>query len=204
MSDAVHQTWIDSGFIELPDFLDSQTWDSIEAEAHSLEPDAFDRLNENEQFDDRRDGSLVSPQRCRAHLAGPALREIAISREFNRLVSAATGLRGLVPARLGYKYYTHGDFMAVHRDDVKCAVTVSFGVTSNLDYMGWMPSLRGESNATVIEHARREGYFPASGQRFDILHRKMRGFDGYNIPHWRPPFDRQLGILGFVCFVDLN
>jgi hypothetical protein len=199
----LHDSWKSHGYVDLPDFVDDEYWEAIEHEAHQFEPDAFPRVNERADPQDRRDGSIVAAQRCRAHLAGPALRALSTSREFRVLVATATGLNGLVPARFGYKYYAPGDFMAVHRDDVKCTITVSFGVTPNLDYMGWMPALRGSSNGEVIALAVHEGRFPRSGERFDIRHRQMRGFDGYNIPHWRPPFEDSLGILGFVCFFDL-
>jgi hypothetical protein len=199
----LHDSWKSHGYVDLPNLVDDDCWEAIEREAHQFEPDAFPRVNARVDLEDRRDGSIVAPQKCRAHLAGPALRALATSHEFRALVTTATGLNGLVPARLGYKYYMPGDFMAVHRDDVKCTITVSFGVTKNLDHMGWMPALRGASNEDVIARAVHEGHFPSSGERFDIRHRKMRGFDGYNIPHWRPPFEYSLGILGFVCFFDL-
>jgi len=200
----LYESWRELGYVDLPDFLDNQRWQTIEHEARQFEIDAFPRVNNQVGLEDRRDGSLVAPQRCRAHLGGPALRALALSKEFNDLLATMTGLDCLVPARLGYKYYVPGDYMAVHRDDVKSTVTVSFGITPNLDYMGWIPALRGADNRDVIAWATQEGYCPSSGEHFEIHHRKMRGFDGYNIPHWRPPFEDDLGILGFVSFCDLT
>jgi hypothetical protein len=69
--------------------------------------------------------------------------------------------------------------------------------------MHWLPSLREASNDEVLSFVEQEGIFPASGEPVPVEFCRMRAFDGYNIPHWRVPFQGELGILGTLCYFDL-
>ncbi|MGH8974664.1 MAG: hypothetical protein ACRD0C_15870 [Acidimicrobiia bacterium] len=191
------------GLVELPDLIDERTWAAITREAHACEPYSFPRVNTRPDLVQRRDGSITSPQRCRAHRGGDALRRLATSAELTHLVRDATGMECIVPSRFGFKYYRRGDFMAVHRDDVKCTITISFGVTDNLEYMGWIPSLRHSSSQDVVDEVGATAMFPSTGSALPIGFRQLKGFDGYGIPHWRPSFEHDFGILGTICYFEL-
>jgi hypothetical protein len=124
-----------------------------------------------------------------------------------RLVAAAraaTGHTTLVPARYGYKYYRPGDFMAVHRDSVKChGITISFPLSDSLGPMGWLPKQR-EATSEHVAAAVGAELFPTDGQALPLGHGLFTGFDGYNIPHWRPPYTGDaVGILGTICYLAL-
>ncbi|MET7422128.1 hypothetical protein [Dactylosporangium sp. NPDC005555] len=198
------EQWRRTGAAPLSGVIDDAGWDALVREAVSCEPAAADRINDCPGLMAYRDGSITSPQRCRAHRGGSALRALAIGPALLEAARAVTGQCTLVPARYGFKYYRPGDFMAVHRDSVKCAgITVSFALTENLGPMGWLPQLRDASNDAVLAHIGAEP-FPSDGEEFPLTDGMFHGFDGYNIPHWRPPHAGDgVAILGTVCFFAL-
>jgi hypothetical protein len=194
------KNWITDGAFRIPDVISTAQWEEITREAWDAEPSAFPRVNEHLGLVLHRDGTITSPQRCRAHEAGRALRDLALSPVLISVVSEALGAEALLPARFGFKYYTAGDFMAVHRDDVKCSVTISFGITENMREMGWLPKMRQLSSQEVADELNGQGMFPGQGEQVTIGYRSLLAFDGYNIPHWRPPFEDTIGILGTICY----
>jgi hypothetical protein len=149
-----------------------------------------------------RDGSITSPQRCKVHPGGPALNALARSKALADIAGEATGQARMTPIRYGYKFYQPGDYMHVHRDDGKCDITFSCGLTPNLSPMGWLPRLRYLSTQQVADHLQDTPY--PCGEQFPILHRALSGFDGRRIPHWRTPLDFQSReVLITICFSDL-
>ncbi|MFE2684452.1 hypothetical protein [Streptomyces mirabilis] len=200
----LREQWRSNGSVLLPeDLVPAGEWEEIAAEAQASAQGAFDRVNEREGLHPRRDGSITSPQRCRAHPGGPALKSLATSVRVLELAREATGEGNLVPVRWGLKIYEPGDFMALHRDDVRCSVTFSTGVIGDLGVMGWVPSLRAADNTTVVEYAARHGLFPDEEKPLPIPYRQLQGFDGWAIPHHRPPYESNFGILGTFCYCAL-
>lgn len=195
------EAWAAKGLVRITEFDDSPVWDAMLVEARAYEP--FATVRRFDGLASYRDGSLASSQRCRAHVGGEVIRRFATSRALVEAVRAATSMKGLVPARFGYKYYAAGDYMGIHRDAVRCDVTFTFGVTPNLGSMKWAPQLRGASNEEILRLAEREGLFPSVGEPVAVPSGTLQGFDGYNIPHWREPFEHDFGILGTICFFDL-
>jgi hypothetical protein len=196
--------WRQRGSVLLPeDLVPAGEWEEIAAEARACVPDAFARVNEREGLHAVRDGSITSPQRCRAHPGGPALKRLAESPRVLELARAATGEANLVPVRCGLKIYGPGDFMALHRDDVRCSITFSTGVIGDLGTMGWVPSLRAADSTSVLEYAAQHGLFPDSEEPLPIPYRRLQGFDGWGIPHHRPPFEHDFGVLGTFCYFAL-
>ncbi|MDG5807915.1 hypothetical protein P9869_35765 [Streptomyces ossamyceticus] len=200
----LNDQWRTTGAVLLPaDLVTAGEWEEIAAEAQACAKDAFDRVNDREGLHPRRDGSITSPQRCRAHPGGPALKALATSARVLDLAREATGEASVVPVRWGLKVYGPGDFMALHRDDVRCSVTFSTGLIGDLGVMGWVPSLRAADSTTVIEYAARHGLFPDEEAPLPIPHRQLQGFDGWGIPHHRPPFEHDFGVLGTFCYCAL-
>jgi hypothetical protein len=201
---AVYQTttgFQETGLVDLSDFGTPEMWESIIQEAMACEPDAKPRIYDTvKSF---REGSLSSPCRARGHSGGEALIGLSRNRDFIMRVREATGFERLVPTNLGYQYYRQGDFLGLHRDTVRCTVTVTFGLTQNMGHMYWLPALRDAGNDELVSLIERCGLFPEGGEAVPVEFCKMKAFDGYSIPHWRPAFEHELGILGTICFFDL-
>jgi len=193
--------WRHNGMVDLDGFGDESMWEALRDEAHACAPSAFERRFDKVEL--YRDGSMMSPQRCRAHRGGDAVRALAHNHELLELARSTTGMDSLVPARYGYKYYERGSFMGVHRDAARCSITFTFALTDNLAEMSWLPGLREESNESVRTFIEAHGHLPEEAERLPISFCSMKGFDGYNIPHWRMPFEDDFGILGTVCYFDL-
>lgn len=195
--------WKQTGSVLFPPGLvPGEQWEEIAAEALALRDQAFGRVNSNPATVAHRDGSITAPQRCRAHPGGEALAALARSREIVELAREATGHPGLIPVRHGLKFYRAGDFMALHRDEVRCSLTISFGLVGDLGCMGWLPELRAADTTTVLAHAERHGPFPDTAY-LPIPYRQLQGFDGWGIPHHRPPFEHDFGVLGTFCYFAL-
>lgn len=202
MSD-LNSQWKQAGTVLFPEGLvPGEQWEEIAAEALALRDQAFPRVNTHPGMVAHRDGSITAPQRCRAHPGGPALAALARGPDVLELAREATGQPGLIPVRHGLKLYTHGDFMALHRDEVKCTLTISFGLIGDLGRMGWLPELRAADTATVLAYAEQHGPFPDTAH-LPIPYRQLQGFDGWGIPHHRPPFEHDFGVLGTFCYFAL-
>jgi len=200
----LNDQWRSNGAVLLPeDLVAAAEWEEIAAEAQACAPDAFDRVNEREGLQPQRNGSITSPQRCRAHPGGPALKALATSARVLDLAREATGEASLVPVRWGLKLYEPGDFMALHRDDVRCTITLSTGLIGDLGVMGWVPSLRAADSTTVVEYAEQHGLHPDEEEPLPIPYRQLQGFDGWAIPHHRPPFEHDFGVLATLCYCAL-
>ncbi len=198
-------TWLRDGIVHFatevagPDRLAR-----IAEEARNCRQDAFDRINDSSEIVGRRNGSIFSPQRCRAHRGGPELKGLVFDPEFIALLCDITGNQTLLPARYGLKFYSRGDYMAVHRDDPKCSVTVSFALTNDMDPMGSLPHMRNLSNDEVLELILDQGFFPSGGRDVELKPGTLVAFDGYNVPHWRPPHCADEGaILGTMCYFSI-
>ncbi|NGO40660.1 hypothetical protein [Streptomyces ureilyticus] len=201
----LRQTWLAEGRAEVPaDAIEPGLWEEIAEEAAHCATVAVVRHNRRPGLLVMRDGSITSPQRCRVHPGGKALNALARSKVLADIAGEATGQARMTPIRYGYKFYAPGDYMHVHRDDGKCDITFSCGLTPNLAPMGWLPRLRYLSTQQVADELQEEPY-PQGGEEFSILHRVLSGFDGRRIPHWRTPLDTQSGeVLITICFSDLS
>ncbi|HEX5493805.1 MAG TPA: hypothetical protein VFX70_04435 [Mycobacteriales bacterium] len=201
----VAAAWQRDGHFQVQGVLDMSRSRALLDEARSFETEAFDRINTAVGWKAHREGGLSSAQRCRAHRAGPALKAMAHDRSLIDIVRTALRSDIIVPTRMGYKYYRAGDFMAAHRDDFKCTVTLSIAVTDNLGIMGWLPELRGLSNSALIEELSQRGDFPQTSSTMPLTQGTVMAFDGFNIPHWRSPFETEdLGILATICYFALD
>jgi len=205
MVGTLRQAWLAEGRAEVPaDAFEAGLWDELAAEAERVEPFAVVRHNQRPGLLAMRDGSITSPQRCKVHPGGSALLALARSKVLADVAGEATGSAHMTPIRFGLKYYQPGDFMHVHRDDGKCGITFSAGVTPGLAPMGWLPRLRWLTTDDVAARLADTPY-PDGGEPFEIHHRALTGFDGARIPHWRAPLDSpSREVLVTICFTDLS
>ncbi|MGW7514132.1 hypothetical protein ACWGJ2_00870 [Streptomyces sp. NPDC054796] len=201
----LRQRWLAEGRADVPaDAVGAGLWEEIEAEADRCEPVAVVRHNQRLGLLVMRDGSITSPQRCRVHPGGEALNALARSKALADIAAEATGAGRMTPVRYGYKFYSPGDFMHVHRDDGKCDLTFSCGLTPALGPMRWLPRMRHLSTVEVAARLGRTPY-PDDGEDFPILAKHLSGFDGRRIPHWRAPLDAESReVLITICFSDLS
>jgi hypothetical protein len=195
-------SWQTDRCVAIDNVLDDATWDGLLAEANEAESSAssagIDRIAA------RRDGSFVTYSRFRSQPGGPIMKAVLRSREVLGALREATGLPRLIPVRCGYNYYRPGDFLGLHRDEVKATVTVLLGLTDNLGHTTWAPTLRKATSEDLLELVRSEGTMPDRvGVELPVRHRGLQAFDGYNTPHWRQPFGGELGILGQLVYFDL-
>ncbi|GAA2110306.1 hypothetical protein [Streptomyces synnematoformans] len=199
------QRWLAEGRADVPAAaVEAGLWEEIAAEAERCEKVAVVRHNRRPGLLVMRDGSITSPQRCRVHPGGQALNALARHKALADIAAGATGAMRMTPIRYGYKFYAPGDFMHVHRDDGKCDITFSCGLTPDLGPMRWLPRMRHLPTADVA--AQLDGApYPDGGEDFPILARRLSGFDGRRIPHWRTPLDNPSGeVLITICFSDLS
>ncbi|MGW3200069.1 hypothetical protein ACWDBD_36995 [Streptomyces sp. NPDC001118] len=198
------QEWLAFGRVEVPaEAIEPGLWEALEKEAEALWPYRMVRHNQRPGLLAMRDGSITSPQRCTVHVGGEALRAIATAPDLAAAACEATGHAAMTPIRYGLKWYEPGDYMHVHRDDGKCQVTFSAGLTPGLAPMGWLPHLRWLTTQQVTERLTGTPY--PDGEDFPIRHRRFTGFDGSRIPHWRAPLDStSREVLVTVCFADLT
>ncbi|MCJ0868086.1 hypothetical protein [Streptomyces sp. AP-93] len=205
MGSALRRTWLAEGRAEVPeDVVEAALWDEIAVETERCEPHAAVRHNQRPGLLAMRDGSITSPQLCKVHPGGTALNALAMSKGLAEVACEATGRSRMTPIRYGLKYYQPGDYMHVHRDDGKCEITFSCGLTPGLAAMHWLPKLRFLTTEQVVDRLADTPY-PDGGEEFPIRHRVLTGFDGSRIPHWRTPLDSQSReVLITICFTDLS
>lgn len=193
--------WLSQGYVGVPsDAIPEHLWDDLAQEAAKLEPEKILRHRAIPGLHPLRDGSITSPQRCNVHPGGDALTELVRHPALLEVACEATVSRDMAPIRWGYKWYTHGDFMQVHRDEGKCTITFSAGLVGDLGTMGWLPRLRWLTSAQVAERFPGGVDFPHDDGSFSVLHRVLSGFDGVRVPHWRAPFEHDFGVLVTCCF----
>jgi hypothetical protein len=202
MSD-LRRSWLDNAYIQVPNLIEEPGWQELVEEANELGAGAFEIDEGSDEMVAHRDGAVTTHQVCAVHPGGPALRRLAGSRQLIDVAREATGAARLVPARFGYKYYRPGSFVGVHRDAVRCTITFTFGLAPKMDYMNWMPALRDATASEVKDRLGSAGLFPEGGSQLSVEYKKIKGFDGYGVPHWRRPFAQDVGILGTVCYFDL-
>ncbi|MGP3685722.1 hypothetical protein ACTVZO_13575 [Streptomyces sp. IBSNAI002] len=205
MGSELRRTWLAEGRAQVPgDVVEAGLWEEIAAEAERCEPFAAVRHNQRPGLLAMRDGSITSPQRCKVHPGGEALNSLAMSKGLAEVACEATGRASMTPIRFGLKYYQPGDYMHVHRDDGKCEITFSCGLTPGLAAMSWLPNLRWLTTEQVAERLADTPY-PDGGEEFPIRHRVLTGFDGSRIPHWRTPLDsKSREVLITICYTDLT
>ena len=201
----LRKQWLAEGREDVPpEVIDADLWERVVAESGQYEQYAVVRHNQRPGLLAMRDGSITSPQRCRVHPGGPAVDALARSKGLADVAAEATGSRRMTAIRRGLKFYSPGDFMQVHRDDGKCEITFSCGLTRGLGPMGWLPNLRWLTTDQVVERLAGTPY-PDGGELFPIGYRALAGFDGSRAPHWRSPLDtRSREVLLTICFTDLT
>lgn len=196
--------WLAYGSAEVPlDAVDDELWELLTAEAKDAEPDAIERHNQRQALVVHRNGSLMAPQRCHTHGGGAALRRLAQLPVLAEVAAEATGHRRVTPIRWGYKFYRRGDFMHAHLDDGRCRITFSCSLTPDMEPMGWLPRLRYLSTDQVARYLVGQPY-PEDGRQFPIRYRQLSGFDGIQIPHWRPPYQGDHAVMITMCLTDLS
>lgn len=197
----VSGNWKGEGRIVVEGFGTDELWTELEREAHELLTSG--EIVTTNETGARRDGSMISPYRFVNSPGGPRLKSLHRSRKLIAIAREATGINSLIPARASYNFYRRGDFVGLHRDNVRCAITFTFPLTVGLEPMKWAPELRGATNAELVDLVSTLGLFPVGHSQFALAARQLHGFDGYNTPHWREPVGRELAILGSVCYFDL-
>jgi hypothetical protein len=198
----VTRTWRREGLL-LENALTGGTWDRLIAESKTLRGKASQSGFTNTAS--HRDGSFCTPSRYLSVQGGPVLTAVSRNEQLVAQVREATGLARLIPVRCGYNYYRPGDFMGLHRDSVKATLTVTFALSEGLPSMGWAPGLADAGSDELAALVERAGPYPDGFGEREVPFCQLSAFDGYNIPHWRPPVTgpEQAGVLGTFCFFDL-
>ncbi|MGW1411751.1 hypothetical protein [Streptomyces sp. NPDC002403] len=196
------EEWNSGGFFIVDGgIVEDSVWDDLAQEAASCMNDAIEVGVKDTVI--RRDGSFASPSRYSVHRGGPIFQELLRSRDLLKEVRTRSGLGRLVPARCGYNYYRAGDYMGVHRDEIRATVTLTFGLTDNLGATAWVPEMRTATSSELLTFTQENGTLPEVKSEMQIVSRKINAFDGYNIPHWRMPFEHDLGILANLIYFEL-
>jgi hypothetical protein len=146
------------------------------------------------------DGSLTTDTRFSFCPAGRILRTLHRSSTLLATLRAGTGLADLRPARAGYNFYRRGDHLGIHRDAKLAAVTVVVDLCASLPAMRWSPLHAHTANSALLRLVREEGVFPADHPTLPVPSDHLRAFDGRTVPHWRPPFEGELGMLATCSF----
>jgi hypothetical protein len=193
--------WLAEARAPVPaDAIPDELWDALAEEARRLFPARIERDRTIPGLQVLRDGSITSPQHCHVHPGGEALIELVRHPALEQVACEATGSRAMTAIRYGYKWYAPGDHMHVHRDEGKCDITFSAGLEGDLGTMGWLPNLRWLPSTVVADLFADTSVFPEDDKSFPIEHHRMTGFDGSRVPHWRPPYVPELGVMVTCCF----
>lgn len=207
MTTAMHtrSAWRTRGYVELPDIVHTGQWDRLHREAMRLWPQHrlahWARERGVAKF---RDGSFGAPATFVLHPGGPELNALHTSAIVMDAVREATDITQLVPYQCSYNYYRRGDYLGLHRDGIKATITFTFGLTDNLDPMGFAPSLATATNDELEALVAEIGLLPKNYEELPVRLRGVQGFAGYDVPHWRHPFQDELGILGTFSYFDLG
>lgn len=198
----VASTWRREGLV-LEDALTDRTWDRLIAEAKTRRGEASESGFTNTAT--HRDGSFCTPSQYLSVPGGDMLTAVSRNEQLLALVREATGLPRLIPVRSGYNYYRPGDYMGLHRDSVKATLTITFALTEGLPPMGWAPDLADATGDDLAALVEQEGRFPDGFAEREVPFCQLTAFDGYNIPHWRPPVAsaEHAGVLGTFCYFNL-
>jgi hypothetical protein len=197
-------TWA-RGYLELPGLVPDSYWDLLQAEAEALVPRMRPAVREESKGTAKfRDGSFATAARMAFHPGGRALDALHGSADTIAAVREATGRTRLIPYQCSYNYYRPGDYLGVHRDSIKATITCTFGLTANLGVMGFAPALRDTGNDDLERLVAEVGLIPGGFDELPVEHRVVRGFYGYDVPHWRRPFEHELGILGTFSYFDMG
>jgi hypothetical protein len=202
---ARQQSWKATGTVRLSRTLDPDRWQLLAEEALALAKAA--EPFERDGTAAHRDGSFASPACCALARGGPTLEALAYDRAVVAALREATGLPRLVPIGCALVVYRRGDFQGLHTDSIKSTVTVGIALTENLSPMGWAPALREAHPDTLAQVIADRGLFP-EGDGFQTLEHPgccgdLQGFAGYDIPHWRPPFDGDLAVLATLSYMSV-
>jgi hypothetical protein len=196
-----NEVWRGNGFVHIGDILQSAHWDAILDEALQFRDESL--IRETHNIASHRDGSFASPSHFHYHGGGSRLVALLRSNEMLKILREATGMERLIPVRCAFNLYRRGDYIGVHRDSIKSTVTLSFSLSPELPPMLWAPEMRAVSSAKLAEFVQSEGHLPTGHATLGAEVRHMFAFDGYNIPHWRPRFEGEAGILGTLSYFEL-
>jgi|GEM_PF-3544085 len=149
---------------------------------------------------ENQDGSVTTDSRFSYCPAGRVLDAVHHSATLLAMLREWTGLAGLRPNQAGYNFYRSGDYLGIHRDARRAAVTMVVDLQGNLTAMRWSPRHARATASDVLDLARNEGVFPEDYSSLPVPHDHLRAFDGRTVPHWRPPFPGELGLLATCSF----
>jgi hypothetical protein len=195
------QAWINRGSFEIPDdLIDPGTWDSITSEADDLKK--YAKSIDFDGFSINRDGSVTTPRMYLGCSGQSAMKKLLRNVDLLQYLRVRAGFPGLIPTRCGFNFYEPGDYLGVHRDNIKSTVTLTAALTAQMDPMMTAPQFREGSNEQILEFARSHGHLPGVGEPVPAVYRKFHAFDGYNIPHWRNVVQDSC-ILAVLSYFDL-
>lgn len=192
--------WSTDGQFSFMDYLSRETMDAYRKEAEGV---FSDRQRKGVRaVETRRDGSFASPSQFGVHTGGPQL--VALLRDKGMLeqVRDITGNGRLIPVRCSYNFYDPGDFMGIHRDEVRATVTGTFSITPDMPPTKYVAGSREMTNEQLEEYVSAHGSLPEDGEDMPLEAQSLNFFDGYNIAHWRPVVDRPM-ILGNLVYFQL-
>ncbi|MFC6086705.1 hypothetical protein [Sphaerisporangium aureirubrum] len=193
------------GCVDLPGIVPDALWDLLHAESEALRPGMTMAVwEESRGVAKFRDGSFSSPARFGYHAGGRVLRAFHTARATIAAIREATGRERLIPYQCSYNYYRRGDYLCLHRDTIKATITCTFGLTRNLGAMCFAPALRDARNDDLERLVAEAGPMPAGFDELPTEYHVVRGFHGYDVPHWRRPFEHDLGVLGVFSYFDLG
>lgn len=196
----LNDKWSNEGYLKLHGFLSAQRLQAIKAEADLLQHGSVSRGVQSIEV--RRDGSFASPSRFSAHTGGPELRKLHRDIDLLTKVREATGMDRLIPVRATYNYYAPGDFMGVHRDEIRATATLTFPLTENMPSTFYKGEGRNWDDDSLLDYVDKNGVLPESGDEMSLEAGTLNMFDGYNLPHWRPPVSEP-HILGNLIYFRL-
>ncbi|MGY1984337.1 hypothetical protein [Nocardia gipuzkoensis] len=192
--------WHSNGYVRIHDQLSETALRELQRDAETLKASAVNRGISGTEI--RRDGSFASRSRYRVHRGGPRLQSMLKDLEFLQLVREKTSLPRLIPVRCAYNYYQPGDYIGIHRDEVRATVTATFAVTDGLTPTRYRPDTRTASSEALVTVVDEEGYLPENGTDMPLPLGLVNLFDGYNFAHWRPRCDEP-GILANLVYFEL-
>ncbi|HBH5716052.1 hypothetical protein [Dermabacter hominis] len=200
MPTKVAEQWNETGYVKLQGHLTEEGQRALRAEARDLESDAVPRGVSTIEI--RRDGSFASPSQFRVHSAGPTLQALHRNKDLLATVRTITGLDRLIPVRATYNYYSPGDYMGVHRDEIRATVTLTFPLTDGMPPTHYKAEGREWDDDSLMAYVEENGSLPEDGDEMTLEPDTINMFDGYNIPHWRAPVTEQ-HILGNLIYFRL-
>lgn len=200
VTDRVTNQWAQDGQFSFADYFSDEQLAEFRTEADSLHADRHRKGIDSIEV--RRDGSFASPSRFGVHRGGPALVALLRDKTLLETIRELTGLTRLIPVRCSYNFYDVGDYMGIHRDEVRATVTGTFAISPDMPPTMYVEGSRRMTNEQIVEYVNEHGSLPSEGEAMMLSNNALNFFDGYNIAHWRPLVDQPM-ILGNLVYFKL-